>query len=362
MKSISSVVLSFVFIVLISCQQEQGNYTTVHKEGRYIFGVWKAPTKEIASDVIPVVLNNIRSISTNIPLNTQLEKNNNNNLKNATQNSINNGRFNPTQKALPYITTVAPEILLPKNGDTNDWVHAGIPSTYNSDSLYKDRFVSPEIYYNYGFQRQAEVEYHSPKHRSIPLILVEIFDMGSSENAFGIYSVYSYSHQDFEWIGCKATISPRYIRFWKGKYFIQIESYEIATPIRKGMIDLAKVIAKKIKDSTKEIPLFNLLPIPRINGSEKLFSNNWSLHYIDKSLPKIIPELTDGTVGISAKFYDKNNKKSLNPYTVFLLHFPNVLEAESAYSVFRTNLLTEQIPIIDSKNGAITINEQFVEQ
>ncbi len=360
MKSIGPVLLSFVFIALISCQQEQGKYTTVHQEGSYIYGVWKAPTKVIASDVITVVSNKIRTNSTNNPINTQLEKNKDKKQKEATQNSTNNGGFDPTQKPLPYITNDAPELLLPKNGDTNDWVHAGTPSTYNSDTLYNDRFVSPDIYYNYGFQRQAEVEYQSPKHRSTPLILVEIFDMGSPENAFGIYSVYSYSHQEFEWIGCKAIISPKYIRFWKGKYFIQIEGYEIATPIRIGMIDLAKVIAKNIKDTTKDIPLFKLLPNPHINGSQKFFSNNWSLRYIDKSLPKIIPELTEGTMGISAKYYDINNKKSLNPYTVFLLHFPNALEAESAFYDYRTSLLNEKIPTIES-NSSITINEQFVE-
>lgn len=362
MNNIRPVLFGFVFIVLISCQQEQGNYTTVHQEGRYIYGVWKAPTKEIASDVISVVLNKIRSNSVNNPNNSQIGKNIDNKQKKDIQNSNKNATFDPSNKPLPYITTVAPEILLPKNGDTNDWVHAGIPSTYNSDTLYKDRFVSPDIYYNYGFQRQAEVEYHSPKQRSIPLILVEIFDMGSPENAFGIYSVYSYSHQDFEWIGCKAIISPRYIRFWKGKYFVQIEGYEIATPIKNGMIDLAKIIAKNIKDSPIDIPLFKLLPIPPINGSEKLFTNNWTLRYIDKSLPKIIPELTDGTVGISAKYYDKHNRKSLNPYIVFLFHFANISEAESAFNVFRTNLLTDQVPIIDSNNGTITINEQLAEQ
>ena len=362
MKSIRPVLLCFFLIVLISCQQEHGNYTTVHQEGRYIYGIWKAPTKKIASNVIPIVLNKIRSNSVNNPINNQLRKNIEKNQKKEIQNSFKNVEFDPTNKPLPYITTVAPEILLPKNGDTKNWVHAGIPSTYNSDTLYNDRFVSPEIYYNYGFQRQAEVEYHSPKQRSIPLILVEIFDMGSPENAFGIYSVYSYSHQDFEWIGCKAIISPKYIRFWKGKYFVQIEGYEIATSIRKGMIDLAKVIAKNIKDSPKEIPLFKLLPTPPIKGSEKYFSNNWTLRFIDKSLPKIIPELTDGTVGITAKYYDKHNKNSLNPYKVFLLQFPDVSDAESAFSVFRTKLINEQVPIIDSINGSITINEQLAEQ
>ncbi|MCG9128680.1 hypothetical protein JT359_13870 [Candidatus Poribacteria bacterium] len=353
MRNIRPVLLSLFFIFLLSCQQEQGNYTTVNQDGRFIFGIWNAPTKKIASDVIPVVLDRIRINSTNYTLNKKSE----NNPNKENQESNKNSRFILNDQPLKYITTAAPETLLPKDGDTKDWVHSGIPSTYNSETLYNDRFVSPEIYHNYGFQRQAEVEYLSAKHRSIPLILVEIFDMGSPENAFGIYSVFSYSHQDFEWIGCKALISPKYVRFWKGKYFIQIEGYEIATPIKNGMIDLAKVIVNSIKDVPQEIPLFKLLPLPLIKGSEEYFSNNWTLHYIDKALPKIIPELTSGSIGISAKYYDKENKKSLNPYTIFLFNYPNESDAKSAYMDYRNNLQTEKVRAIESNNSSITISE-----
>ena len=357
MRNIRPVLLSLIFIVLISCQQEQGNYTTVNQEGRYIFGIWHAPKKEITSDVIPAVLDKLRI---NSKKNSSIKKLDNDSNKD-NQQAFKNAGFTSKDQPLTSITTASPETLLPKDIDTKDWVHAGIPSTYNSDTLYNDRFVSPEIYHNYGFQSQAEVEYLSPKHRSIPLILVEIFDMGSQENAFGIYSVFTYPHQDFEWIGCRAIISPKYVRFWKGKYFIQIEGYEIATPIKNGMIDLAKVIAKSIKDEPKEISLFKLLPIPLIKGSEKFFYNNWTLRYIDKALPAIIPELTDASIGISAKYYDKKNKKSITPYTVFIFNYPNESEAKSAYIDFRTNLQTQKIQAIESGNSSITINEQAVE-
>lgn len=361
MQYIGSILLCIFIFALLSCQQEQGNYTIVSHAGAYIIGAWKVPSEKNAKEVVTGVLNRIRTHSVN---NYSIIQQDDIQQQQKTESIDKSSKQNSKSEAyrpLPFTTSASPENLLPQNGDTTDWVHAGKISTYNIETLYKDRFVSPKVYYNYGFQRQAEVEYQSPKYRSIPLILVEIFDMGTPENAFGIYSVSSYPNAEFEWIGCKAIISGNYVRFWKGKYFIQIEGYEFATPIRNGMIALAQAVAKKIQDPPQKIPLFEQLPVPSIYGSEKFFSNNWSLRNIDKSLPSIIPQLTDGTVGVSARYYNSHPKDSMTTYTVFLFRFPSNNEAESAYINYRTTLISDNVSFkTDSQTGTILINEQKV--
>ena len=157
-------------------------------------------------------------------------------------------------------TTVSPESLLPSNGELLGWVQSGAPSTYQGKTLYRDRATSPDLYYAYGFERQAEVEYETPRFGSKPLILLEIFDMGTPENAFGIYNFHTYPQMKFEWVGAKALLSGGYLRFAKGKYFVQIEGYEFATGIREGMIALAKAIAAEIKDPPPKLQILTLLP------------------------------------------------------------------------------------------------------
>ena len=104
----------------------------------------------------------------------------------------------------------------------------------------------------------------------------------------------------FEWVGSKAMLSGNYLRFSKGKYFIQIEGYEIATGIREGMITLAKIIATQIKDRPPEPPILALLPSRnKINGSTKLFRSNWTLRQLYSTLPVNIPQLTDTAIGVS---------------------------------------------------------------
>ena len=332
------------FSILISCGSEQGNLTSINHEDRYVFGVWNAPTTKDAQEVIAKISENVQ---------TYRQK------KNLQQQS---GTPAVTNSTLSYVTTSKPETLLPQDGEVKEWVRAGKPTTYNTENLYNDRYVPsemyPDIYHHYGFQAQAEVEYQSPKFGSEPYILLEIFDMGKPENAFGIFSVSSYPQPKYEWVGCKAIVSGRNLWFWKGKYFIQIEGYAIATGIRKAMIELAQIIAKRIKDPPQKVPLLDLLPTQYIRGSEKLFTTDWALHQINKTLPQPFPQLVEGAMGGLAQYNIADSKNTPNPYHAFVIHFPNVDAAQSAYTQYRKNLISDNLSFeTDVENGAILIKE-----
>ena len=336
-------------LILISCGSEQGNLTSVNQENRYIFGVWKAPATKNAQEVIANVSENIQSYDQKKKLQQQ-------------NSTLPNNAGAVTNSTLPYLTTAKPETLLPKDGEIKDWVRANKPTTYNTETLYVDRFVPseiyPEIYHHYGFQAQAEVEYQSPKFGSEPYILFEIFDMGTPENAFGIFSVSSYPQPRYEWVGCKAIISGRNLWFWKGKYFIQIEGYAIATGIRKAMIELAQVTAKRIKDPPQKIQMLELLPTQYIRGSEKLFTTDWALHQINKTLPQTFPQLVEGAIGVLAQYNITDSKNITEPYHVFVIRFPNVDTAESVYTQYRNDLISENVPFeTDIENDAILIKQ-----
>ena len=239
----------FFSLMLISCSEDRGNWTAVHQESKYIYGVWHSITTEKAQQTLLEVGENIKN---RLALQEQ---------------SLTSGNI--------VQTTVSPDQLLPSDGALSGWIQSRAPSTYEGKTLYRDRATSPDLYYAYGFQRQAEVEYETPQFGSKPLILLEIFDMGTPENALGIYNFHTYPQMKFEWIGSKAMLSGDYLRFSKGKYFIQIEGYELATGIREGMVTLAKIIAAQIKDPPPKPRILALLPSSnKINGSVKLFRSN----------------------------------------------------------------------------------------
>lgn len=365
MFRIQSVLLCWIAILMLSsCQQEQGNYTSVYQEKAYIFGVWKAPSVKIANGAIANVSVNIRSesssdLSQDKKTQEQIDTEDN---KSEIQRKSD---FGSSSETLSVNTTAIPETLLPEDGETPDWIRSRRPTTYNPENIYLDRYLPietyPEMYRKYGFQRQAETEYQSPKFGSTPLILLEVFDMGTPENAYGIYSLNSYPLPKFEWVGCKAIISGKNLWFWKGKYFIQMEGYEIAPGIREGMVDLAKVVAKKIQDPPQKIPMLELLP-QYIDGSDRLFTSNWVLEKVNKTLPNVLPMMGDGAVGVLART-KYSLKNSENSYIVFVFRYATIADAKSAYLAYQDALTSENVTFKrTSVNGAILIDETIAEQ
>ena len=323
----------FFSLILISCSKEKGNWTAVHQKSEYIYGVWHSPTSKNAQQVVLTVGENIKKSSTLLEQSA------------ATGNIVQ--------------TTVSPEDLLPSAKELAGWVQSRAPSTYEGKTLYRDRASSPDLFYAYGFERQAEVEYETPQFGSKPLILLEIFDMGTPENAFGIYNFHTYPQMKFEWIGSKAMLSGNYLRFSKGKYFIQIESYELATGIREGMVTLAKIIAAGIKDSASEPQILALLPSSnKISGTVKLFPSNWVLSQIYSTLPIAIPELTDTALGISARYRENTQSTNwMDAQIVFIIRFADTSTAESAYTLYRDSVAKETMPFEVETSGATLINE-----
>ena len=328
-------------LMLTSCGTEQGDWTAVQHEGRYIYGVWHGSTAKKTEQLMLAVAKNIKDVS----------------VPSGTEDAVQ--------------TTVAPEQLLPDSGELLGWVQSRAPSTYQGKKLYRDRAVSPaaspDLYHAYGFQRQAEVEYQAPQFGSRPLILLEIFDMGTPENAFGIYSFYTYPRMKFEWVGAKALLSGGYLRFAKGKYFIQIEGYEFATGIREAMITLAKAVAAQINDLPPEPRMLALLPNNnKIYGSTKLFQSDWSLNQIYSTLSVNIPLLTDTAVGISARYQNNPNAKDwTDAQIVFIIRFPNTATAESTYIRYRDVIyaLMDGLDRLDGferrTDGAVLFNGSF---
>lgn len=325
--------LLFFSFMLISCSEEQGNWTSVQQEAEYIYGVWHSATAEKAQAAILEIGETIK----NAPVVSEPSL--------AIKDSVE--------------TAISPENLLPSDKELVGWVQSRAPSTYEGKTLYRDRSPSPKLYYAYGFERQAEVEYETPQFGSKPLILLEIFDMGSPENAYGIYNFHTYPQMKFEWVGSKAMVSGNYLRFSKGKYFIQIEGYEIATGIRECMVTLAKIIAAEIENPPPKPKILALLPSNnKVNGSIKLFRSNWALRQIYNTLPIHVPQLTDTAVGISGR-YRKNMKSKTWTDTriVFIIRFADTSIAESAYTHYRDSVMKETVSFEVGTNGAILINE-----
>ena len=325
----------FLSLMLISCSGEQGDWTAVQQEGKYIYGVWHSATMKKAERTMLKIVKNI---------------------ENASMLSEEPLKIEEVEQ-----TVISPEHLLPGDGEFLDWVQSSTPSTYQGKTLYRDRAASPDLYHAYGFQRQAEVEYQAPQFGSKPLILLEIFDMGTPENAFGIYNFHTYPQAKLEWVGSKALLSGGYLRFSKGRYFIQIEGYEFATGIREAMIAIAKAVASEIKDPPPQPRILTLLPRKKMSGSVKLFRSNWALRQIYSTLPVNVPQLSDPALGVSARYSDNADSANwVDTQIVFIIRFSDTSAAESAYTLYRDSVMKAAVSPEVGADDAIFVNELVV--
>ena len=317
-------------LIFLSCRAEQGNYTAVNHNGHYLYGVWHAHTAKAAENLS-------RQIATACAVES------------------------PQIKQLPIITIVKSIDLLPKDGEVADWVRSRIPSTYTGQHLYKDVIGgNAGLYHSYGFVDSANVEYQSPKLGSKPLILVEIFDMGTPENAFGRYSFDRYPQDKHEWVGSKAIISGDQLSFCKGKYFIQIEGYEFASAIKDGMKALAKVIANRIKDAPDPKPRqLKLLPRKnRVRYSEKYFLSDSLLRETYRFLPEKMLKFGANSSTVSAMYRHKSSDLGWSDAMIgFISRYDKASDAKGAYEVYQGYLHKNATVVNTTQAGGLIAKE-----
>lgn len=320
-------VYAFIFL---SCYAEQGNYTAVNHNDQYLYGIWYARTAKAAENLS-------RQIDTAF----------------ATKS--------PQIKPLPIITIVKSINLLPEDGEATGWVRSREPSTYTGQHLYKDVIGgNAGLYHSYGFVEGANVEYQTPKFGSKPLILVEIFDMGTPENAFGRYSFDRYPQDQHEWVGSKAILSGDYLSFCKGKYFIQIEGYEFASGIKDGMKTLARATANRIKDEPDPKPLLLKL-LPRNNlvrYSEKYFLSDSLLREAYRFLPENVLKFGSNSSGVSAMYYHKSSTTDwIDAMIAFIIRYETEFDAKEAYEIYQ-GYLHETATVVNSTTAGLIAKEQ----
>ena len=112
-----------------------------------------------------------------------------------------------------------------------------------------------ELYRSYAFKLLMVRRYLKPDH---PPIIVELFDMGTSEDAFGIFS-YETGEEEVE-IGQGSDYGGGLLRFWKEKYFTNVFAEKETSYTRKDVLQIGHAIAENIKQEGQKPKMINYLP------------------------------------------------------------------------------------------------------
>ena len=112
-----------------------------------------------------------------------------------------------------------------------------------------------ELYLAYGFRRLYVREYEKPGE---PRISCEVYRMGASADAFGLFSV-DRTGQSLQ-IGQGSVYAKGLLVAWQGDYFVRIVAERETPESKRCVVGLAKLVVKQCGKPGKPPPQLSWLP------------------------------------------------------------------------------------------------------
>ncbi len=206
----------------------------------------------------------------------------------------------------------------------------GEPEFYDRDGIFKYMDGAGEIYRMYNF-RQLEVMHLAQL--DAPVISVEMFDMTTPADAFGVFS--HVREEPEAGVGQGSEYRSGVLVFWQGRYFFSITTEMENESARAVMFHVAQFLSGRIKSAEGPPSLVQYLPGENlIAESVRFFRQNSSLNYHYFLADSNILHLGDQTEAVLAEY---------EPGQTYLLciKYPGAAEALSAYENFLKTYLPD---------------------
>lgn len=213
-----------------------------------------------------------------------------------------------------------------------DWVAEPEDRFFDAETIFDYIDGAGEVYMAYNMQRCLSRRYNSPNR---PSIVLDIFDMGSSKDAFGVFT----HDQDGESLdmGQGALYRSGWLSFWKDRFFVSIYMEEETADAEKTVRELGKVVASLITTQGPKPRILSQLPPEGLQPkSVRYLHNHIVLNYHFYLSDENILDLGPHTDAALALYYWRGESARL-----LLVIYPNAAEAAKAHASFLKHYLPE---------------------
>jgi hypothetical protein len=209
------------------------------------------------------------------------------------------------------------------------------------DRLYDDRTIfdyidgAGEVYRSYNMQRCLSRRYLTPQG---PAIILDIFDMGSSEDAYGVFT----HDQDGEKLnlGQGAYYRAGWLSLWKDRFFVSIYAERETEATRPALLELAGTVASLIRSEGPKPRILSSLPDQGLQDeSIKYFHNHVVLnrhYYLTTENILNLGTKTDATL---ASYSRKTGAAQL-----LIIQYPDEESAKRSHAAFLRHYLPDAEP------------------
>jgi hypothetical protein len=263
--------------------------------------------------------------------------------------------FSPNRVQAAKKEKMTPSIEWPSEAAGWKWV--GEEKRVAGKSLYEHIDGAAEVYLAYRFKKVIVRRY---ARMGFPDILAEVYRLGSSEDAYGVFSL---ERQDPEaGIGQGSEFGGSLLRFWKGPYFVTVLGNGTGPELEEAILTLGREVAAGIRETGPPPRLLRYLPgegpLPPTDRicfvrSHVLLNRCFFISHQN------ILRLGNDVQAVLARYPQGENKLRL-----LVIRYPTANRAYSAYSNFLSAYLPEADPPrpVRTEDGLWTRAEHFRNQ
>lgn len=183
-----------------------------------------------------------------------------------------------------------------------------------------------EVYLTYDFRRLFSRRFTKPGDEAI---IVDIFDMGSSNDAFGVFS-FERDSQDVG-IGQDSEYAAGLLRFWKSRYFVAITAERDTPASKNAVMAVGEAVAAAVRGAGTRPEIVGMLPSKGLAAtSVRYFHTHSALNYHYFLAHENILNLSERTEAVLARYLAAGGKKSV----LLLVRYPTASSAASAQRKF----------------------------
>ena len=139
--------------------------------------------------------------------------------------------------------------------EINGWNAVPEDRIFDKSTIFSYINGGAEVYKAYNMQGCLARRYTSP---GGPAIMLDIFDMGSPQNAFGVFT--HDTDGQVAAIGQDGRLRPGWLSFWKYRFFVSVYAEEDTRASQKAINALAEQVAGAIQGQGAKPGLLSRLP------------------------------------------------------------------------------------------------------
>jgi hypothetical protein len=227
---------------------------------------------------------------------------------------------------------------------------------YDRETIFSYIDGAGEVYRAYNMRSCLSRRYTSPNG---PAMVLDIFDMGTSEDAFGVFT-HDRDGRAVD-VGQGGLYRPGWLSFWKGRFFVSLYTEEETEAAKQAISELSRVVASLIKDQGPQPGLLLKLPPEGLQSRSIRYLHhhillNYHFYLADENILNL-GQQTDAVLAV----YQRSGKRA----HVLLVSYPNEENAAEAHRALLLYYLPEAkstaaVLLEDGKWSATGLKNKFL--